>query len=145
MKAWLILSFCFLCTAARAEGTKSMLTVQVTGAESREGRILVALFDSGSSYMKTPAAKAAASIDESGLGSVRFDQLPPGSYAVTVFHDLNDNGELDTGFLGIPKEPVGFSNNAKGRFGPAKWEATRFPINGPAVVQKISLGSADAP
>jgi uncharacterized protein (DUF2141 family) len=95
--------------------------------------------------MKTPAARAAASIDERGSGSVRFDKLTPGSYAVTVFHDLNDNGELDTGFFGIPKEPVGFSNNAKGRFGPAKWEATRFPIDGPAVVQKISLASVDPP
>ncbi len=143
MKPWLALVFLsLLCTIARADGTKGALIVHVTGAESSEGRILVALFDSESSYLKTPVAQGASGIDEKGSGAVRFGELAPGSYAVTVFHDRNGNGELDTGFFGVPKEPVGFSNNAKARFGPAKWEATRFSVDGPSVVQKISLVQA---
>jgi uncharacterized protein (DUF2141 family) len=40
-----------------------------------------------------------------------FKDLPPGTYALGVFHDENDNGKLDTNFLGVPREGFGFSNN----------------------------------
>lgn len=43
--------------------------------------------------------------------AVLFDQIPSGKYAISLFLDQNGNGELDTNFLGIPKEPYGFSNN----------------------------------
>ena len=39
-----------------------------------------------------------------------FD-IPPGTYAVKLHIDENENGELDTNFLGIPKEQYGISNN----------------------------------
>lgn len=42
-------------------------------------------------------------------------QLPEGTYMFSIFQDVNNNGELDTNFFGIPKEPVGMSNyNFKG-------------------------------
>jgi uncharacterized protein (DUF2141 family) len=47
---------------------------------------------------------------------VRFDHLAPGRYAVTVFHDENNNRKLDT-TLGIPREGFAFSRNPKVRFG----------------------------
>ena len=49
--------------------------------------------------------------------------MPFGNYAITLFHDENNNMELDTNFLGIPKEPYGFSNNAKSPFGPPGFQA----------------------
>jgi uncharacterized protein (DUF2141 family) len=39
-----------------------------------------------------------------------FD-IPPGTYAVKFHIDENENGKLDTNFLGIPKEQYGISNN----------------------------------
>ena len=38
--------------------------------------------------------------------------IPYGYYAAIMFHDENDNGELDHGIL-FPKEPLGFSNGWK--------------------------------
>ena len=55
--------------------------------------------------------------------------LPEGVYAAQVMHDLNGNGELDANFLGMPREPWAFSNNAVGRRGPAKWEDAKFEIS----------------
>ena len=40
-----------------------------------------------------------------------FD-IPPGTYAIKLHIDENENGKLDTNFLGIPKEQYGTSNNA---------------------------------
>jgi len=47
-----------------------------------------------------------------------FPGVAPGRYAVSVFHDENSNGKMDTNFIGIPREGVGASNNAKGHLGP---------------------------
>jgi uncharacterized protein (DUF2141 family) len=52
---------------------------------------------------------------DAGAASVRFDGVAPGAYALSVFHDENSNGKLDT-FAGIPREGFGFSRNPAIRF-----------------------------
>ena len=58
-----------------------------------------------------------------------FENLPHGEYAISVFHDANGNGELDSNLLRIPKEAYGFSNNARGTLGPPGYEQARFEIS----------------
>ena len=55
-------------------------------------------------------------------------EIPPGTYAIGVDIDENENMKLDTNFLGIPKEQYGFSNNTKA-FGTPKFEAASFVID----------------
>ena len=50
-----------------------------------------------------------------------------------VFHDKNNDGRLNTWPIGMPSEPYGFSNNARGRFGPASWQAASFEVRGDSV------------
>lgn len=52
--------------------------------------------------------------------------LPPGRYAVSVYEDLNLNHKLDKNFLGIPREPVGASNNPPVRMGPPRFDECSF-------------------
>jgi len=54
--------------------------------------------------------------------------LPPGTYAVSVYEDLNDNHRLDHNFLGIPREPVGVSGNPRPRFGPPSFDQSSFRV-----------------
>ena len=61
---------------------------------------------------------------------------PPGTYAVKLHIDENENGELDTNFLGIPKEQFGFSNNAKA-LGIPKFEAASFVVD---TYTKVQIG-----
>ena len=56
-----------------------------------------------------------------GITVVTIRGVPPGRYAVEAFHDENGNGEIDRGLFGIPKEGVGFSNDAKIRMAPPKF------------------------
>ena len=44
--------------------------------------------------------------------------VPHGTYAVRLYHDEDDDGELDTNLFGVPQEAFGFSNNARGSMGP---------------------------
>jgi len=60
--------------------------------------------------------------------AVIFKNLPEKTYAVCVFHDEDSDGKLKTNWLGMPREGVGSSNNAKGRLGPPRFSAAAFPL-----------------
>ena len=55
--------------------------------------------------------------------------LPAGPYAVAAFHDLNGNGKLDRTALGPPAEPYGFSNDARGNFGPPGFDSAAIDLS----------------
>ena len=65
-------------------------------------------------------------------------EVPPGNYALSVIHDENNNGRLDT-FLRVPREGFGFSRNPGIRMGPPRFEETRFNIAGDAVAQSVRI------
>lgn len=67
-------------------------------------------------------------------------RLAPGRYAVQVVHDRDADGRLDTNVLGIPSEPVGFSRNAVGRFGPPKFDSAAIDYDGQPLDLTIDLG-----
>jgi len=48
-----------------------------------------------------------------------MDNVEPGNYAMRLYVDLNQNNKLDTNFIGIPTEPIGFSNNYQPKTRPA--------------------------
>ena len=70
---------------------------------------------------------------------VRFPDIAPGTYAVKVFHDVNDNALMDVNWVGIPKEPYGFSNDAMGTFGPPGFEQASFKVGAGAKVVRIRM------
>jgi len=65
--------------------------------------------------------------------------IAPGEYAVAVFADVNGNRELDSNFIGIPKEPVGISRDAKGKFGPPKFVDAAFKVGEGVTTQTITI------
>ena len=106
-----------------------ILTVEVI-SEHKNGPVLLAVYDKREYFGKTKANQKANPkhilLGAKGLisnykGEVTFD-LPYGNYVIAGIHDLDNNGVLTGNFLGIPKEPFGFSNNKRGNFGPPKWE-----------------------
>lgn len=111
------------------------LEVTVTNVKETKGTILVALFNNEKDFLKKKVDSLKVKVS-GNQAIVTFEKLEPGEYAVSAIHDLNDNRTLDTGFMGIPKEPYGFSNDARGRFGPASYEQAKFAVKGNT---KISL------
>ncbi len=105
----------------------SFFTLTITGIQKIEGEIRIAMFDSKEKYTKDPLHAVVLPVD-STVVEWSVDALPYGEYAIAIYHDKNTNGKLDTNLLGIPKEDYGFSNNARGRFGPASWKAARFQV-----------------
>jgi uncharacterized protein (DUF2141 family) len=106
----------------------SSFTLQVQGINKAKGELRIAMFDSKDAYTKEPVYAVVLPVDDDKV-EWTVPNLPFGEYAIAVYHDKNTNGKLDTNFLGIPKEDYGFSNNARGKFGPASWEDAKFSVS----------------
>src|SRR5262245_43967145 len=108
------------------------IIVDVMRLHNDTGQVLCALFATPAAFpRRTQEAVAHARSDISqGHASCEFSNIAPGRYAVSVFHDENSNGKLDTKFMGIPREGVGASNNATGHFGPPSFDAASFLFSG---------------
>ena len=126
----LVFAFCISGLLAMA-GTdkKATLTVTVKNLKSKEGKVSVSLFKDEKSFLNDGESRHTV-ITQEGEASVTFDGIHPGVYAVSVIHDENGNGKLDTAVFGIPVEPYGFSNNARGTFGPASFDDSKFVVEG---------------
>lgn len=115
--------------APAAPGTAT-LVVEVTGLKDDRGTLHAALYASEDGFPTQPE-KALRQSDvpiSGGRARVVFEGLPPGGYAVAAYHDENGNGKLDTGFLGIPTEGLGATNDAKGFMGPPSFEKARVEV-----------------
>ena len=110
------------------------LEVTIKNIKESKGTIRVALFNNENDFLKQPLEGKV--VKASNETSVVFDNLKPGEYAVSVIHDVNENKELDRGFMGIPQEPYGFSNDARGKFGPPSYEESKLIVKGDV---KISI------
>lgn len=122
---------------ARADG--ATLTVQIVGLHSDKGQVPCELFLGPKGYPTDPklAVQKVVSPIVGGQATCAFPGLAPGSYAVAVFHDENANNKLDTNFIGIPREGVGASNDAKGSMGPPPFEKAKFDVG--AVDVKLTI------
>jgi len=103
-----------LCGFGLASALAADLTLTVGGARSANGSLGLAVFNSESAFPRAPQAFASVRI-KAGQGDAvfTFHGLPPGKYAVSTYHDDNDNGKLDTDAFGFPTEGLGFSNEAR--------------------------------
>jgi uncharacterized protein (DUF2141 family) len=117
---------------------QTSLEIHVNNVKSKKGSIQIGLFTSEADYLKNPVEKKV--IKSTGKDvTVVFENLQPGDYALSVIHDENENGELDSNALGIPKEGFAFGNNALGSFGPPPFEKAKITIVDQNVIQEIKL------
>jgi uncharacterized protein (DUF2141 family) len=112
------------------DGGKGELTIILNGFESQDGNAMIALCDSQEDYEAEDQPFLGKENPINGNQSIwTIEDLQFGEYAIKVFHDEDDDGEMDTNFLGMPSENYGFSNDARGSFGPASWEDAKFLFN----------------
>lgn len=127
------IGFAFLAPRVQA----GELTVTISDIRADQGHLMVAVMNSEAGWdnqEKPVAGDVAAAVKADGEGRLVFRfNLPAGSYAVQVMHDENDNGTLDTNFMGLPVEGYGFSNNPqvmrRALFDEARFTITEAPAD----------------
>jgi uncharacterized protein (DUF2141 family) len=111
-------------TADRPDGTGT-IEVTITGMRNDRGQLLINLFLSADGFPSDPdkAFRATPLEIDGDTVQVVFEDVPAGRFAVSAFHDENENFELDTNFLGMPRERWGVSRGARARFGPPSFDS----------------------
>jgi uncharacterized protein (DUF2141 family) len=118
---------------------QGQLQLTVTNVKNTNGTIRVGLFNSEQSFLKTAVDGKIVKATGPEL-TVTFENLKPGDYGISVYHDENENAELDKNFMGIPKEGFAFGNNSMGTFGAPDFAQAKVRVEDKKIVsQTITL------
>jgi uncharacterized protein (DUF2141 family) len=118
-------------TAAPAQArdeSASALRLEVSSFRNTKGALSCRLFTDAAGFPDGEGARTVRAAIAGTQATCVFDDLPAGTYAVAVVHDENGNGRLDKGFLGIPSEGYGVSNNRTYATSSPKWDESRFTV-----------------
>ena len=123
--------------ASQIQNDKSQhqLTLLIKGYEQQQGVTYLSLYDNAENF-DSMNGKSIANVQHQIQGdtlSISFNRLSKGEYAISLYHDANNNRKLDRNLLGIPSEQYGFSNDAVA-FGPAKFDKASFKLDGDKTV-----------
>lgn len=113
---------------ASAQGHTQILII--SNLANKTGTLYIGWYGAEEGFRKSDKAVFQKTAAVGGRESVpvSFDNIPPGTYAVAVFFDVNGNGKMDTNFLGIPKEKYGFSNNVYPMMRAATFKESSFIV-----------------
>ncbi len=118
-----ILLFSLSATSSVAQHT---LTIEFKGIQEREGKVMLALRDANGNDIE----KVIVDIPANGKITYTFEGLEAGTYTAACYHDENENQKLDKNMVGYPTEIFGFSNDARGTFGPPELSDQAFEVSG---------------
>jgi uncharacterized protein (DUF2141 family) len=114
------------------------LTVAVSGIRTVRGNVCLSLFNSPNGFPDSADSAILAECFTAVGGSfdIKIDQVPPGKYAIALWHDENRDGKMNYNFLGIPKEGLAFSENGRPRIspppGPPSFDSIAFEVKNEA-------------
>lgn len=118
-------------------GTPASLTLHVTNARDTAGTVLIAIFADEASWNGGPAIRM--EMVPAAKSELKIEGLAPGRYGIKLFNDTNGDFKMGTNPFGIPTEQYGFSNDAVGNRGPARWADASFEVTAAGAIQTITL------
>ncbi len=124
MILWLLAATTVLPRDAVPAPGGNVIEVTVSGIRTDQGRIHVDICPEADFLKACPYSAEVPA--KAGTVNVMLKGVPPGRYAVQAFQDANANGEVDRGMFGIPKEGIGFSNDAMAKLQRPKFTVAAF-------------------
>jgi uncharacterized protein (DUF2141 family) len=114
------------------------LSVIVNGITTHQGVVRVVIFNSQNKFLERDGYVYKQTIQAGSNKSVQLDfEIPHGYYAVSAYHDINENKTLDRNGIGVPTEPYALSNNPTVKWRKPSFDETKFAFN--QANQTISL------
>ena len=108
---------------------QTKITATVNGFENDKGVCRACLYNSPAAFNGNGAAVQCVQVTISDKKAmVVFQNVSSGTYAVSLFHDANNNNKFDTNFLGIPKEGYGASKNNLPFAGAPTYDGNKFEV-----------------
>jgi uncharacterized protein (DUF2141 family) len=104
-----------------------VVEIAVTGIAQARGHVRVELCTRTTFLTKDCPYQGVAPAMR-GATLVRISNVPPGEYAAQAFHDETDQGVVHQNALGIPREQIGFSNDAPLRLRGPRFNEAAFAV-----------------
>lgn len=123
--------------AQSTDSPTGTLTVHVDGLDSSDGRVRIEL-TTEETYDTDGHVRAGALPIHEKQAQWTVTDVPHGTYAVRLYHDEDDDGELDTNLVGVPQEAFGISNNARGSMGPPDFQEAAFTLDADSLSMSIT-------
>lgn len=118
---------------------QAQLEITVTNINQPDGTMFITIFKNPDNWLGEEAFRDLRfPVTSQEDSTFVIEDIPPGTYAVSIFHDLNGNLDIDTNFIGIPKEPYGFSGEV-GKFGPPKFDKASVVLEAGTTQLSIEL------
>lgn len=106
------------------------LTINIQDIEPLQGEIMIGIYNSDIGFLGEDTVVKGYSISaDKTTKKLIIKDLPTGEYAISLYHDVNSDGVCNRNFMGIPKEPYGFSNNFKPKFSKPKFKDCKFSLD----------------
>lgn len=115
----------FLCSGIAF--AQNGFTLEVVEAKKNGGKLHISLFNSDNSFNERKIYYSLVKDADTETVCIPID-LPSGEYVFSMYQDSNGNGRLDSNFLGIPREPFGFSNY-NGKSAPGSFDKLKVMVN----------------
>ena len=126
-------------SAHNAQAQEPALRIDVAHPPAEKADVRVGLYTSVSNWLDEQPVHGMLAPATDTLTTVIFESLPSGIYGAAIYLDENRNGELDRSFIGLFKEPYGFSKEARVRMGPPRWDDAIFEITSEPVRLYVRL------
>lgn len=142
----LVLTACFILTlggqpAATPQVQTGNIRVIIKGFKNDEGKANIIMYKDAYTFPDKPdrSFHNIWTTIKKGMVDATFENIPYGEYAFAAYHDENDNHRLDLNVIGIPKEGIAISNDAKGFIMP-RFKDAKVLLNSPnkVIVMTIS-------
>ena len=124
---------CFFVSLFAVAGAQGKVVVHISNFRNNNGSCLVAIYDNAGAFTgKGSPVKYLCAAITGHQAEATIENLPAGTYAISVIHDANNNKRFDTNFIGIPTEGYGASRNKLPFAAAPKFDANKFSIDGNA-------------
>jgi uncharacterized protein (DUF2141 family) len=128
-------------STAPASVPTGSIRVRIDNLRNTSGMLGIALYTTKKGFPDKPelAFSTTSLPANDGQCEAVFDNIPYGTYAVSVLHDENGNRKMDKTFIGMPREGFGTSNNPKINYGPPEFIESQFILDCKVVDLKIAM------
>ena len=136
---WMLLAV-GLIAPARAQEPAATLVIHVQNVSPKGGILRLGVYDEARYPDDNSTPVASADVKAvAGETVITLNNVPPGTYAIETFQDINSNDKMDTSWFGIPQEPFGFSRDAQPRLSKPRFSAVKFEVTPGANSQTLHL------
>jgi len=132
--------FLFLNIAAQdvLSANESVVSIEITNAAVNNGIVYIIVFPNADDFRREQPS-IVVHLASAGTVLNHVLTIPYGEYVIVAFQDANNNEQLDSNFLGIPRELFTITNYSGRGYPSRDFNRHKIEVNTPAMTLSLRL------